>query len=244
MKRIVTALEKLTEPCEPVVLTDDKGVNLNEAKEVVAAIKEVMEKKPEILALSAPQIGIKKRVFCIRFQDTLKAFVNPIITKKADFKISHETCASMPNKEIVVFRPEDITVVYYNDEIKYEENKMLGLAARLFDQQTQFFDGVTPADLGLVSDVNEDGTLLDCTEDELKEIYEFYKKYIAAKTENATRIIAEDEQLSKQYKQLKFTEDVITGKTQVIENPPHMNREQRRAAAKQAQRLKTKKAGK
>ena len=246
MNTLITDLNILAEPCTQVMLTDEKGVNLNEALGIINEIKQVMEADKSILALSAPQIGIKKRVFCIRFQDTIKAFVNPIITKKANFKISHEACASMPNKEIVIIRPEELTVVYYNDDIKYEENKMLGMAARLFDQQTQFFDGVTPAEIGLVSDVNKDGSLADATEDELKEIYMFYKKFIEVKAEAAKKTIEADATLSTQYKHLRFTEDVITGKAQIISNEPEikMNRAQRRATTKMAKQIKNRKAGK
>ena len=39
----------------------------------------------------------------------------------------------MPGKEIIA-RPEEITVVYYTDDFKYEENKLVGPAAAIFDQ--------------------------------------------------------------------------------------------------------------
>lgn len=233
MKTIITDLSLLQEPVEPVLLADSKGANIAEALDIIKAIKETMEANQTYLALSAPQIGIKKRVFCIRFSDSIKAFVNPIITKKADFKISHETCASMPNQETVIVRPEDITVIYYNDQVKYEENKLLGQAARLFDQQAQFLDGIIPSDLGLVSNVDFDGTLATATEEELIEIKKFYKKYIETKLQGLQNSINADEQLAAQYKRLKFTEDVITGRTQVIEQPPKLNHEQRRTLQKQ-----------
>ena len=59
---------------------------------------------------------------------------------------------------------------------------------------------------------------------------------------DAGRTLKADEALEKQYKQLKFTEDVITGRTQVIVDNPEktMNREQRRAAAKQAKKIAAK----
>ena len=51
----------------------------------------------------------------------------PIITKKKGVNIVIETCASMPGKEIVIGRPEEITVVYYSDEFNYEDNKLVGI---------------------------------------------------------------------------------------------------------------------
>ena len=187
---------------------------------------------------------INKRIFCIRFEDVIKTFINPIVTKKADFKVAPETCVSMPGKEILIARPEDITIVYYTDEFKYEENKLLGGAARIFDQQANLLDGATPDELGLVSDVATDGSLFDLTEDEIKEVLDFYKKFIKAKSDALQNAINTDAELAEQYKKLKFTEDVINGKTLVIKDEPRKNRAQRRAAAKQMKKLKAKKAGK
>jgi peptide deformylase len=41
-----------------------------------------MNENANILALAAPQIGHKVRIFGIRFNDTIKVFINPVITKK------------------------------------------------------------------------------------------------------------------------------------------------------------------
>ena len=78
-------------------------------------------------------------------------------------------------------------------------------------------DGVMPSDLGLVSDVELDGSLADLTEDEIKEIQEIYKKYISAKLSQLDNHIKEDENLAKKYNELKFTEKVIGGKILVVD---------------------------
>lgn len=241
---VITDINKLKAPATPLEFLTATGVKKEEVEEITVKLKEIMEADKTILSLSAPQIGINKRIFCIRFEDIIKTFVNPIITKKTDFKIAPETCISMPGKEILIARPEDITIVYYTNEFKYEENKLLGAAARIFDQQAQMLDGTTPDELGLVSDVEEDGSLSDLTQEEIKELIETYKQFIKAKSEAMQQAINADSELAEQYKKLKFTEDVITGKTLVIGNEPHKNRAQRRAAVKQAKQIKAKKAGK
>ena len=138
----------------------------------------------------------------------------------------------MPGKEILISRPDEITVVYYTDEFKYEENKLLGPAARLFDQNAQLLDGITPDMLGLVSDIAEDGSLADLTDEEFKEMTDIYKKYVSAKVKALEADIAENEELNKQYTQLKFTESVINGRASVVANSLYANRAQRRAAAR------------
>ena len=157
MEAIITDIEVLSAPAEPLTFLTEQGAQTEEGTEIVNKIKEVMEANKELLALAAPQIGINKRIFCLRFNDQIKTFINPIITKKKGLNIVIETCASMPGKEIVIGRPEEVTVVYYNDEFKYEDNKLVGVAASLFDQQAQILDGVLPSELGLVSDIEEDG---------------------------------------------------------------------------------------
>jgi hypothetical protein len=122
----------------------------------------------------------------------------------------------MPGKEILITRPEELTVVYYTEEFKYEENKLLGAAARLFDQHCQLLDGVTPAELGLVSDVETDGSLADLSDEEIAQVTDIYKQFIKAKSAALQTEIEKDPELEKAYKQLKFTEKVITGEALVI----------------------------
>lgn len=241
MNEIIYDLDKLREPSEPLEMLTKTGILKDEGTDIISKIKEVMEADKNILALSAPQIGINKRIFCIRFSDTIKTFINPVITKKTGSVIAPETFLCMPNKEILVSRPDEITVVYYTDEFKYEDNKLLGLAARLFDQTYNILDGILPDELGLVSDVAECGSLFEATDEEMQEYVAIYKKFISAKSAALNKELETDEEVNKQYRQLKFTEDVITGKTQVVDMPeeePKLNRAQRRAAAKSEQKAK------
>ena len=242
MKELIKDLEILSKPARPLVFATDKGIEKEEGLKIIADLKEFMDANPDLIALAAPQIGIDKRVFCIRFDNDIKFFLNPIVTKKSKFEITAETFSSWPGKEFLVTRPTEISVIYYTKDFKYEDNKLLGPAAKIFDQQIQLLDGVIPSDLGLVSDIEEDGKISDLTEDELAEAISIYKKFIAAKTAELSKELKADEALEKQYKQLKFTEDVITGRTQVIVDNPEktMNREQRRAAAKQAKKIAAK----
>ena len=216
MSKIITNVEELTKAALPLRFLTEAGPEKEEGTTIINSIKEAMEADKTILALSAPQIGIDSRIFCIRFNDTIKTFINPIVTKKSNYVIKPETFISMPGKEILITRPEELTVVYYTDEFKYEENKLLGAAARLFDQHCQLLDGVLPSDLGLVSDVEADGSLADLSEEEIAQVIEIYKQFIKAKTAGLQKQIEEDEEVKKQYNALKFTEKVINGDALVI----------------------------
>lgn len=230
MSIIITDVNKLSQPAEPLTFLTESGAKTDEGKEIIDKLKEVMCENTDILALSAPQIGINKRIFCLRFDDQIKTFINPIITKKKGLTIVIETCSSMPGKEIVISRPEEITVVYYNEDFNYEDNKLLGVAASLFDQQAQILDGVLPSELGMVSDIDQDGKI---EEDDLTEIISFYKDtFLPSKLGSLKSLIDQDEDALKDFKQLKFTEDVINGRTAIVE--PETNSAKRAKAKKAA----------
>ena len=229
MHKIITNIEKLLKPAEPLTFLTPEGPSTEEGLKIISKIKKVMEANEELLALSAPQIGINKRIFCLRFNDQIKTFINPIITKKTGLNIAIETCASLPGKEIVIGRPEEITVVYYNEDFKYEDNKLLGIAAALFDQQAQILDGMPPSELGLVSDIEEDGKIEDS---DMPEIITFYKEtFLPNKLSLLKEAINKDEELAKNYKELAFTEGVINGRIAVVEPEEETKK---RAKAKKA----------
>lgn len=226
MEQIITAIEQ---PSEPLEFLTESGAQTEEGLEIIGKIKAVMEADETVLALAAPQIGINKRIFCLRFNDQIKTFINPIITKKKGLNIVIETCASMPGKEIVIGRPEEVTVVYYNEDFKYEDNKLIGVAASMFDQQAQVLDGVLPSELGLVSDIAEDGKI---EEADLADIIPFYKDtFLPSRLASLHTAIEADEEAKKDYKQLKFTEGVINGRIAVVESEEEAKK---RAKAKKA----------
>ena len=230
---IITDLTMLQEAVEPLKFITDTAYDTTEGQEIIDKLKKTLEENPNIEAISAPQIGIKKRIFCIKFDTVIKTFINPILNKKVGCEIGIEKCASLPGKEILTARPTEVFVKYYNDEFKYEDNKLTGYAARLFDQQYQFLDGVTPDLIGLISDVAEDGSFYDLSEEDKVKVIDIYIQWSQLKAKEAKESIPEESKTL--YNQLKFTEDVINGRTQVIDATPK-NREQRRAATKEQKR--------
>lgn len=236
---ILTDLEALRTPAEKIEFWDEIGTHHEETDEIIAKLRQAFEENKSIIALGAPQIGIRKRAFGIRFNDAVKFFIDPVINSKANYKIAVETCASMPNKEIILQRPEEISIVYYDENLKYEDNKLLGAAARLFDQQYSILDGDLPDELGLVSDIEEDGPRSELTEEEFKETIEIYKQFAKLRHEAYLKAIEADDIDKAAYKQLKLQEDIINGRIVVVESQDEAkaraggNRAQRRAMSKQ-----------
>jgi peptide deformylase len=215
MHEIITDLEKLSVAAKPAKFSTDSGLDTEETDKVITAIKEAFETRPELLAISAPQLGIDMRVIGLQFSDQIKILLNPIITKKSKMALAVETCASLPGKEIVIKRPTEITAVYYTDKYKYEENKFIGASAALLDQMSNLLDGITPDRIGLVSDVAEAGHV---TDEDLADIAPIYQDFVNSKLSALKKDIEADEALAKEYRQLSFQESVINGRTAVVES--------------------------
>jgi hypothetical protein len=105
----------------------------------------------------------------------------------------------------------------------------MGAAASIFDQQAQILDGVLPSELGLVSDIEEDGKIEDT---DLAEIIPFYKDtFLPTRLASLNESISADEEAKKYFNQLKFTEGVINGRNAVVEPDAEATK---RARAKKA----------
>lgn len=214
---IITDLTKLQVVAGPLEFITDRGIEKEEGEKIIKKLKAFLNKNKNVVAITAPQLGIDKRVFCMRFADTIKTFINPVITKKTKHVIRPETFASMPGQEILISRPEEVTVVYYTDEFKYEENKLLGIAARVFDQSAQLLDGVTPDIMGVATDVEQCGSLWDLSDEDMQILVTKYKEIVAARANSFKKdLIAKNPALEKQYNELRFTEKVINGEANIV----------------------------
>ena len=245
---IITNLELLQNPAEPLVFIEETTYNTTEGLEIIQKLKDTFEENPNIKALSAPQIGINKRIFGIRYDDGLRFFINPIVKEKRELVIYPETFASMPNNEILIGRPRELTAVYYTENFKLEDNKLLWPASQLFDQMNNVLDGITPDQLGMVFETSEEDSLAnlfkaynenialgetkETMEKIINQFIESYKQFVDAKLSGLQKDISEDDEMQKTYNQLKFTEDVINGRTKVVIDSQPKNRAQRRAANK------------
>ena len=82
---IITDLELLRQAAEPLEFITEQGIQKEEGTEIINKMLQTMTENPQVLALSAPQIGINKRIVGIRFSDAIKIFIDPIILKKNNY---------------------------------------------------------------------------------------------------------------------------------------------------------------
>lgn len=221
----VTDLETLNNSAEVFTLVKDGNLTKDESNEIVSKIKEALTANAELVALAAPQIGINKQIFCIKFNDVIKTFINPVITKKQGITYSVETIPNIPGKEYFVTRPVEVSAVYYTEDFKYEENKFLDSAAKIFDQQCLILEGILPNQLGMEFPAEEGNSLKEAPAEILEIIAKNYNEWLKIKNEDLQKEILSDPELKKQYNQLKFTEDVINGRSAIVTKDPKKSTE-------------------
>ena len=182
-----------------------------EMREITSAIKKVMRQKG-LTSLSAPAIGYKKRIFCIDFKDQeIKTFINPIITNAKGLQLSREICSSIPGKEFIRPRNNEIEVMYQTPLGKAQSRKLIGLAAIVYQHEMDHLDGLLLSDVGLEVDELFD----NASDDEKQEVIEAYLDSLDLKQKELTEEIQEDKELKQIDDARRFITSVYKGETKL-----------------------------
>lgn len=195
----------------------DRATEINYAvdnkliREIVSSLKHTIEKN-NITALSAPAIGYEYRIFCIKFNEEIKTFINPIIMDAKGLQLSREKCTSIPNKEFIIPRNNDLTVAYQRPTGKIETRQIVGLAALVFQHEMQHLDGILLSDLGLEIDSQWD----EATEDERAEVLKEFLDSLDLYSSELEKEIQTDPELKQMSDAIDFMASVQTGKTKLM----------------------------
>lgn len=136
---------------------DEKYPNL---KGVIDNMFETMYEASGV-GLAAPQVGLSIRLFIVDgapFADEedeepdpkaegiktfKKVFINPIIEEeKGEDWGFHEGCLSIPKIREEVFRKEEITISYYDENWEFHEEKLSGYKARIVQHEYDHIEGI------------------------------------------------------------------------------------------------------
>lgn len=139
-------------------ITSEIPVKDIHSKEIQAIIKKMLIiakgeqgnlKKPIMVGLAAPQIGISKRIILVDLKangkgniGNLKVFINPeIILSSSKTNIWYEGCYSIPNICGVVSRPIAIKIRAYDQNGDIWEGKISRYTARIFQHEIDHLNG-------------------------------------------------------------------------------------------------------
>ena len=162
-KHLIFDLDQLRQDCDEV--------NPLDAQQTVKDLTAKLKKYDDLYALSAPQIGVKERVICIKFNDgVIKEYINPMVLKSEGLHLVRERDISIPDQEFISPRPNKILVRYQTSDAKPEENILKDSAAEVFDRMMHYLQGVTLEDYGLPVLDGFD----DLSSDEQQEIISMY----------------------------------------------------------------------
>lgn len=162
--------------------------------------------------LSAPQIGVLKRIICIKFKDTIRTYINPcIVDTKGTMGFNIETSISVPNEKYALLRYPEVHISYFEEDGNLHESPVafIGMSAMYIQQMIDILDGRLICDASLP--ILEGWEKLSAKEQD--EIFALWLNNQTHKIESVKLEINKDPELSKISKGIDFLNSVREGKT-------------------------------
>ena len=223
-KKIITEVDKLSTRASETILQDEENLN-----QTIKWIKDILYSNEDMVALAAPQIGVDSRLFCIKFSGgDIRTFINPMIKSKKGMHLSREKCVSIPDKEYIIPRSDEIEVVYQTPVAKIEENIMKDAVGEVFQQMCELLDGILLSDIGLEVIEGWD----EASEEEREEVIKVYLDGLKVANKGLQKYIEENKDTKELNDAIEFMKGVELGTIETYKEEPHLNREQRRQLEK------------
>lgn len=113
-------------------------------KEIKSQMLDVMLSNMGI-GLSANQVNLDKRLFVMgNTRDDAVVCINPVVLQYTEeTELDTEGCLSFPGIKILVQRPRDILVEYYDENLELTRTMTSGYSARLFLHELDHLNGIT-----------------------------------------------------------------------------------------------------
>jgi peptide deformylase len=216
VREIVTDYDVLSERCDEF----DLAKKNKDVQNIVLCLKNTIRANDGMLGLSANQIGFDKRVVVLNFNNDLRTFVNPIITRVDGYELSRETCHSIPNKTFIRMRNSRIWVTYQTPLGKIESVELNGVAAKVMQHHIDHLDGLLLSDVSLEIDEDFDAA----TEDERAEVLKMYLESLDMTANQLSAEVETDDEGKKLSDAIRFLESVRKGET-VVEQVPYTDEE-------------------
>ena len=212
--KYITDIEELSQASVEI---DTKKDN-KKMREIITELKYRIG-KDNLTALSAPQIGEKYRIFCIKFtekkgkkaSETIKTFINPVITGIRGIVVDREADICIPDKQFIIVRNNDLSLLYQNPLGNPISQKFSGKSSAVVQMMIDHLDGVLLTDLGLEIDERFD----EATEEEKNELMEAYLKSLDLYKKEVDKNIDNDKDLKSMKDAVDFIQSVRNGETKL-----------------------------
>lgn len=219
--------KKKTEEIKSPYITDEEELSISSTeidvkkdsqhmREVITKLKECIT-KDGLTALSAPQIGFKDRIFCVKFKskagkkikEEIHTYVNPVITGIRGLVIDREGDISLGNKQFIIVRNNEVSIIYQTPLGKAMSQKFSGKSSAVIQFMIDHLDGILLSDTGLEIDERFD----EATEEEKNELIEAYLESLDIYGKSLRNEIESNKELKSMDDAVKFIQSVRNGET-------------------------------
>lgn len=201
--------------CDEVNIFDAK--DRKRIEKVIESLRDYLRKHKDLVAISAPQLAHRDRIFCIKFEgNDIRTFINPLVMERKDMHLNEEKqlgFGEFDNDTYFVPRYSEITAGYQTPTGRVESNVFKGQASAIFEQMNQLLDGVFISDFGLIKLDGFD----DLPEEEKKEIFSMYAKSILDNKHMIDKSLEENPESKELDKMTKYYTDLLLGKVEVLD---------------------------
>lgn len=203
---IITDYDKLSERSDEIDTKKENSI----LREIILKLKEEIQNRG-LSGLAAPQLGYQKRVLVISFKGKLVSYINPVITSAKNMHIAREECPSFPGKRFIRPRYNEVKIMFQDPMGKVKSQKLMGLAAVVFQELVDHLDGLLLPDIGLEVDKDFD----EAPEEERIEVINAYLDSLDIAHKDVEKQIEEDKDAKQMSNAVKFMESIRTGETQI-----------------------------
>ena len=198
---------------------------------IINDLKDTLKANKDLVALSAPQLGKKERVFAIKFSDgDIRAFINPAIVRTTGMHLSREKAIGFNDKEeYLIPRADEVFATYQTPDMeayKCDMNKFTGAVAEVFLQMNDLINGILLEDVGLVILPGFD----KASEEERQEIISMYLESLGERKEMIEKVIESNPEAKDMNKAIEFMTKLQLGE---IETMPLTEEEMKELKEKQ-----------
>lgn len=212
-KKLNLNLDYYRERCDEVNVFDD--AIKDDVQKVIRDLRDTLIAKKDLVAIAAPQIASRYRIFCMKFKgNDVRTFINPLIMERKGTKLNQEQqigFSDFDNKTYFTFRSAELTAGYQTPTGRVETNRFTGEACVVFEQMVQLLDGIFVSDFGLEKLDGFD----DLSEDEKKEIFMDYAKYLTQRSDQAEQDLKNNKELAQLDKLTKFYTQYSLGNVEI-----------------------------
>ena len=210
----ITSIEELVQSSIEIDIKKDN----KKMREIITELKYRIG-KDNLTALSAPQIGEKYRIFCIKFtekkgkkaSETIKTFINPIVTGIKGIVVDREADICIPNKQFIIVRNNELSLLYQNPLGNNLSQKFSGKSSAVVQLMMDHLDGILLTDLGLEIDEKFD----EASEEEKNELIEAYLNSLDVYKKQVDEEIENNKELKSMQDAVKFIQSVRNGETKL-----------------------------